>query len=180
MWAWSITPHLQAPPASGMATTRRDLPFSTLCPTISTAPDLFYQQDKRSVINAYDIVNQICPFNLVRDISHSGGVISITTKDESDYGNDPDYTIKTIMPLGFQRPAEFYAPRYDTGDNGIGEGTDLRETLFWNPSIAFGSDKQARFNFYTGDAASTSYTITVEGVTANGELIHAVKRIGKK
>ena len=142
--------------------------------------DLFYQQDKRSVINAYDIVNQICPFNLIRDISHSGGVISITTKDESEYRNDPDYTIKTIMPLGFQRPAEFYVPRYDTGDNGIGEGTDLRETLFWNPSIAFGSDKQARFNFYTGDAASTSYTITVEGVTANGELIHAVKRIGKK
>ena len=74
---------------------------------------------------------------------------------------------------------EFYAPRYDTGNNGIGEGADLRETLYWNPSIAI-NNKQAHFNFYTNDAASTSYTITVEGVTANGELIHATKKITKK
>ena len=142
--------------------------------------DLFNQQDKRSVVDAYTLLNQVCPFNLVRDISFSGGVISITTKDEKEYGNDPDNTIKTIRPLGYQRPAEFYAPRYDTGNNSIGEGTDLRETIYWNPSIAIGSNKQARFNFYTNDASSTSYTITVEGVTQSGELIHASKKITKK
>ena len=142
--------------------------------------DLFNQYDKRSVVNAYTLLNQVCPFNLVRDISFSGGVISITTKDEKEYGNDPDHTIKTIRPLGYQRPAEFYAPRYDTGSGGMGEGTDLRETLYWNPCIAIDGNKQARFNFYTGDATSTCYTITVEGVTTNGELIHAVKKIEKK
>ena len=142
--------------------------------------DLFDQQDKRSVINAYDIVNQICPFNLVRDISHSGGVISITTKDESEYGYDPDYTIKTLRPLGYQRPAEFYSPRYDTGNGGIGEGTDLRETLYWNPCVTIDKNKQASFDFYTGDATGTSYTITLEGVTQAGELIHATKKIPKQ
>ena len=92
----------------------------------------------------------------------------------------PDETIKTFIPLGFQRPAEFYAPRYDTGNGGMGEGTDLRETIYWNPSITIGSNRLARFNFYTGDAPRTNYTITVEGVTTTGEIIHAVKRIEKK
>lgn len=87
---------------------------------------------------------------------------------------------EVVSPLGFQRAAEFYAPRYDTGNGGLGEGTDLRETIYWNPSIAIGSNKQARFNFYTNDASSTSYTITVEGVTQSGELIHASKKITKK
>ena len=142
--------------------------------------DLFARPDMRSTISAYDILNQICPFNAVRDIGFSGGVISITTKDEDDYRNDPDRTIKTIRPLGYQRPAEFYAPCYDTGNCGIDDGPYLRETLYWNPSIDIDNNKQASFKFFTGDATSTSYTITVEGVTANGELIHTTKKIGKK
>lgn len=142
--------------------------------------DLFIQQDKRSVISAYAILNQVCPFNLIRDISCSGGVISITTKDEKEYKDDPDYTIKTIIPLGYQRPAEFYAPRYDTGSGGIGEGTDLRETLYWNPSVAIDGNKLAHFHFYANDASNTTYTITVEGVTDSGEIIRASKQIVKK
>jgi hypothetical protein len=56
----------------------------------------------------------------------------------------------------------------------------LRETLYWNPSIAIDGNKQAHFNFYTNGVANTSYTITVEGVTHSGELIHATKKITKK
>ena len=137
----------------------------------------------------------MCPFDIVKQIdyirgaealafgggAYKGGIVAITTKDGTELRKGrPDYTIKTFTPLGYQRPAEFYAPRYDTGNGGIGEGTDLRETIYWNPSIAIGTNKQARFNFYTGDAANTTYTITVEGVTQSGELIHAMKKITKK
>ena len=142
----------------------------------------------RALIDTY-------PFDVVKQIDYirgaealafgggnfKGGIIAITTKDGTELKRGrPDHTIKTITPLGYQKPAEFYAPRYDTGNNGIGEGTDLRETLYWNPSIAIGNSKQARFNFYTNDVTSTSYTITIEGITQSGELIHAVKKITKK
>ena len=145
--------------------------------------------------DSFRMLKDMCPFDIVKQIDYirgaealafggggyKGGIIAITTKDGTELRKGrPDYTIKTFIPLGYQKPAEFYAPRYDTGNNGIGEGTDLRETIYWNPSIAIGTNKQARFNFYTNDAASTSYTITIEGVTANGELIHETKKITKK
>ncbi len=145
--------------------------------------------------DSFRILKDMCPFDIVKQIdyirgaealafgggAYKGGIVAITTKDGTELRKGrPDYTIKTFTPLGYQRPAEFYAPRYDTGNGGIGEGTDLRETIYWNPSIAIGNNKQARFNFYTGDAANTTYTITVEGVTATGDLIHATKKINKK
>lgn len=145
--------------------------------------------------DSFKLLKDMYPFNVVKQIdyirganalafgggAYKGGIISITTKDGTEKSKGKrDITIKTITPLGYQKPAEFYAPRYDTGNGGIGEGTDLRETLYWNPSVAIDKNKQASFNFYTGDAASTSYTITVEGVTQSGELIHAVKKITKK
>lgn len=145
--------------------------------------------------NTFNYLIQMYPFDIVKQIDYipgyaaiaigggryKGGVICVTTKDGSEkVTKKTDFTLKVVSPLGYQKPAEFYAPRYDTGNNGIGEGTDLRETLYWNPSITIGTNKQARFNFYTGDAASTTYTITVEGVTQAGELIHATKKISKK
>lgn len=155
--------------------------FSTGANTMVSASD-----------DSYNLLQMMYPFTWVRQIdfippgasagfsSYAGGILSITLKNGTEEGfSKRNYTIKKFLPLGFQRAAEFYAPRYDTGNNGMGEGTDLRETLYWNPSITIGSNKQARFNFYTNDAASTSYTITVEGVTSSGELIHAVKKITK-
>ena len=113
--------------------------------------------------------------------SYAGGILRITLKNGTEEGSSKrNYTIKKFFPFGYQKPAEFYAPRYDTGNGGIGEGADLRETLYWNPSVAIGSNKQARFNFYTADAANTTYTITIEGITQSGELIYAVKKITKK
>ncbi|MBQ3324797.1 MAG: hypothetical protein IJG81_08150 [Muribaculaceae bacterium] len=148
-----------------------------------------------SIDDTFNYLIHMYPFDIVKQIDfipgyaaiaigggqYKGGVLCITTKDGSEkVSRKSDITLKVISPLGFQRPTEFYAPRYDAGNGGIGEGTDLRETLYWNPNVAIGSNKQARFNFYTNDAASTSYTITIEGVTANGELIHATKKITKK
>lgn len=145
--------------------------------------------------DSFRLLKELYPFDVVKQIdfirgaealafgggNYKGGIIAITTKDGTEMKKGrPDETIKTFIPLGFQRPAEFYAPRYDTGNGGMGEGTDLRETIYWNPSITIGSNRLARFNFYTGDAPRTNYTITVEGVTTTGEIIHAVKRIEKK
>ena len=169
-------------------TAKKTAKWSSMMPTGPLESETSYD-------DTFNYLIQMYPFEVVKQIDfipgysgiafgggrYKGGVLCITTKDGSEkVARKTDYTLKVVAPLGYQRPAEFYAPRYDTGNGGMGEGTDLRETIYWNPSIAIGSNKQARFNFYTGDAASTTYTITVEGVTQSGELIHAVKKIAKK
>ena len=104
----------------------------------------------------------------------AGALIIITkTGEEMAKSKVKNYYLHTITPLGYQKPAEFYAPRYDHGDCGTGEGTDLRNTLYWNPKVSVDSEGKSSFDFYTNDVGDTSYSVTIEGVTHDGQLIHA-------
>ncbi|MCL1821387.1 MAG: carboxypeptidase regulatory-like domain-containing protein [Prolixibacteraceae bacterium] len=77
--------------------------------------------------------------------------------------------VKPVMPLGFQRPAEFYAPKYDTPERN--QKPDLRTTIHWQPSITTDENGKASFSFYTADAPST-YTVVIEGMTADGRIVY--------
>ena len=104
-----------------------------------------------------------------------GGALWIVTKTGAEIAKSrsKNFYLHTTTPLGYQRPTEFYAPRYASGrDYGIEPGTDQRNTLYWNPSIRMGNDGQSAFDFYTNDDDNTTYTVTIEGVTAAGQLIH--------
>ena len=139
-------------------------------------------------INLTDI-EMVAPFSIVKQIDFimpndavflgpraAGGFIRIITKDGSEVesrGLSPNF--KAITPLGYQKPAQFYSPRYEfTADS---DGSDLRSTIYWNPCVKIGTNGHSHFTFYTNDAASHNYTVTVEGVTDSGEIIHAVQRI---
>lgn len=134
------------------------------------------------------------PFNVVRKIDFvlphkagiyglraaSGGAIVITTKDGSeDVANNESSQLKTITPLGYQRPCEFYNPRYDAAIDGLPVGSDLRSTVYWNPSVKIGAKGVSELSFYANDATNTGYTITVEGVTNSGEVVREVMVVGK-
>ncbi len=112
-----------------------------------------------------------------------GGMIVIETKDGGMGWNmvSTNSYLQRITMLGYQSPVAFYAPRYETGGNGgLEPGNDLRNTLYWNPRVTWGGDGTSAFEFYTNDQPSTSYTITIEGITNGGELYHATHSIGKK
>ena len=109
---------------------------------------------------------------------NSGGALAITTIDgsEAESWTRPD-NVKVITPLGYQRPVEFYSPKYDvTSEN---DGSDLRATLYWNPCVEI-TDGKASFDFFTSDNHNTTYTIRVEGVTDGGEIIQATSDIPVK
>ena len=106
-----------------------------------------------------------------------GGAFSITTKDGSSYKKVRDYTLHMFRPFGFQKAAEFYSPDYAHSDCGIGPGGDVRNTLCWLPNVEVGSSGKNRFSFFTNDVTGTSYTVTLEGLTTDGKLITAQKRI---
>lgn len=142
-------------------------------------------------INLTDI-EMVAPFNIVKQIDFvmpndavflgpraAGGVLRITTKDGSETESrhlSPNF--KAVTPLGYQRPAQHYSPRYE--HTAVSDGSDLRSTVYWNPSMKIGNDGHSHFSFYTTDATSGSYTVSIDGLTQNGTIIHCVKQISLK
>lgn len=109
-----------------------------------------------------------------------GGAIIITTKKGFDAEKKTlRYNIKTVRPLGFQTPVEFYSPRYDNPEAKNNSQPDLRTTIYWNPNIKLSAEGEAMLDFYTADASST-YTITIEGITSGGEIIQKSASIKRK
>jgi len=107
-----------------------------------------------------------------------GGVISIFTKTIDDYKND-DYNalnIKSISPLGYQQPVEFYAPKYDTLEKRNATVPDLRTTIYWQPVVQTDEQGEASFEFYTADE-STSYTVVIEGLADDGSIIRKESKL---
>jgi TonB-dependent SusC/RagA subfamily outer membrane receptor len=113
----------------------------------------------------------------------SGGVISITTRRGIDVIREVEkmrankalnYTHYT--PLGYQKPAEFYSPRYETLEVKYQSIPDYRTTIFWKPDIVISEDSEASFEFYTSDFPTT-YSVVIEGLTTDGRIIRQVEKI---
>lgn len=110
-----------------------------------------------------------------------GGVLLITTKDGTEKTKPrPNNKIKTVMPLGYQAPAQFYNPKYVRGYTGPVAGGDLRSTLYWNPVARIGTEGRLRFSFYANDSRDTTYRVTAEGVTPAGDIISVTSTIHKR
>ena len=108
------------------------------------------------------------------------GIISITLKHGEDLDNaiskTPSTEIGLTSPLGYQTPAEFYAPAYATEKARRSMAPDYRTTLYWNPTVKLDDTGQAIVEFYTSDAPA-DYDITIEGITQTGKIVRTVKII---
>lgn len=82
-----------------------------------------------------------------------------------------------VIPLGVQKPAEFYSPHYGKRDK---PDRDDRTTLYWNPKVTF-KDGKATVTFHTADTP-VNYTAVLEGITAEGEPFSekAILNFGEK
>ncbi|MDL2231802.1 TonB-dependent receptor plug domain-containing protein [Porphyromonadaceae bacterium OttesenSCG-928-L07] len=108
-----------------------------------------------------------------------GGAISITTKKGNRVAHRPVYNMKQITPLGYQKPIEFYAPKYETAQEKNSNQYDLRTTIYWEPEIELSEDGKATLSFYTADVPS-EYSIVIEGIAEEGRIIREVKKISRK
>ena len=75
---------------------------------------------------------------------------------------------EVVVP-GYAAPAEFYAPDYSVKNDRSKK--DNRTTIAWIPSLQSNSLGDASMSFWTADRAS-NYRVTIEGITAEGELLH--------
>ena len=106
------------------------------------------------------------------------GVISITTRtgEGEDYGEKKNFNYAAYTPLGYQKPVEFYAPRYDTVEAKQSSIPDYRTTVFWKPDLVISDTGTASFDFYAADFPTT-YSAVLEGLTTDGRIIRQVEKI---
>ena len=67
-------------------------------------------------------------------------------------------------PLGWQRPARFYTPKYETAA-AKKAFEPMRATLHWEPSLRL-ENGEARFSFWTSDH-QVPYRILLEGIAGS-------------
>lgn len=99
----------------------------------------------------------------------TSGALVITTR-EGFVQRSKSHNIRRFTPLGYQLPAEFYSPRYDTPELQDSPEPDFRTTIYWKPDVHFSQEGEAVVEFYTADTPGT-YRIIGEGVTGSGKLI---------
>lgn len=109
------------------------------------------------------------------------GVISITTRigDSSGGAEKTSFNYVSINPIGYQKPVEFYSPKYDTPAAKNLSNPDYRTTIFWKPDIVVPEDGKASFEFYTSDF-TTTYSVVIEGLSSDGKMIREVRKIEVK
>ena len=77
--------------------------------------------------------------------------------------------MQIVTPRGYQTPAEFYAPKYETARQRNAPERDLRTTLWWIPALDISPQGTARIEFYTADDPS-HYDVRIEGVLYNSSI----------
>jgi hypothetical protein len=117
------------------------------------------------------------PYSLSFDPKAPGGIIAITTKVGEETHNAHWYptNLKTTMPLGFQLPVEFYAPKYELAIDKEKKELDLRTTIHWQPRLKV-KDGKAKVEFYTADNV-VDYSIVIEGVGEDGSLLRVEEKV---
>lgn len=85
--------------------------------------------------------------------------------------------VNVASPIGWQKPAKFYSPKYNTAKKQAKE--DNRITVYWNPSLEFDKNGKAQVTFYTTDS-NTNYRIEVEGRSTAREYHYSEMVIERK
>lgn len=154
-----------------LSETKLSIRGSDITPLILIDEVPYYDNDVLSRI----YMNEVSSISIIKGgsasffgIKGAGGVISIMRKDGSGPVADlPAPGVAFIKPLGCRVIADFYNPVYETPEQKNASGSDLRTTIYWNPSLRFDETGKASVLFYTSDNPE-SYRINIEGVTKEG------------
>lgn len=135
--------------------------------------------DQLAAINPTSIerIEVITKANPAFGVRGTNGVIAVYTNGSGklqQLGKDKVLSkkVQSLVVSGYSPAMKFVAPRYDAPNE---NGADYRSTLYWNPNLELrAANGSGHFDFFAADLP-TWYRIVVEGVTQNGETIHAEK-----
>lgn len=86
---------------------------------------------------------------------------------------------KLITFLGYNPAQEFYQPAYHIASFKESTKPDLRSTIYWKPDLITDQNGEAKIRFYTSDRAG-SYTIILEGISSEGEILRKIQQVQVK
>jgi hypothetical protein len=98
------------------------------------------------------------------------GIVNIMTREGNFKGLTlPDYAAKlsyrVIEPVG-----SFYSPDYSESEKKQSRIPDLRNTLYWDPSLKPDKDGKIRIEFWTSDIAS-DFIVNIQGFNGSGNPV---------
>jgi len=108
------------------------------------------------------------PYRYKLGPSYENGIFSFTSYNGDLGGTEIDPHALVVDYEGLQKARQFYSPAYDTEQQMAGRMPDLRNVLYWSPSINANENGKSSVSFYTGDQAG-KYIIVAEGIGQNGE-----------
>ena len=116
--------------------------------------------EKIEVVKTPYLIGDLILHGIVNVITRSGDFSNITM---------PDYTV--VLPYRvIDNPDTFIAPDYSDILKSQKRIPDLRNTLYWNPSVKTDKYGKAETEFWTSDLPGT-YTISIRGISAAGERV---------
>jgi TonB-dependent Receptor Plug Domain len=125
--------------------------------------DSFVKTLPVSVVDYIDVIKNAASLSMYGS-QGANGVIAVYTKKGAvipwQSSGMHHFTLK-----GFYKAREFYSPAYDGKE--FQNLQDVRNTLYWNPSVKVDSTGRARVSFFTSDIAS-EYKVVIEGISKDG------------
>ncbi|MGQ8338978.1 TonB-dependent receptor plug domain-containing protein [Sunxiuqinia sp. A32] len=107
-----------------------------------------------------------------------GGVILINLKEGGDFTYKLNGVVK-YAPLGYQKPSEFYVPKYEVDSIRNSREPDVRSTVYWQPNVIVDESGAASIQFYAADP-NTNYTYILEGITDRGDICRYVGKLRRE
>ena len=104
------------------------------------------------------------------------GALVITTTVGNAGDRTKSFNIGQMRPLGYQKPEEFWSPKYETPEQRESPVPDLRTTIYWNPSVNFDASGECVVEFWTADK-SAEYQLVGEGVGRDGRILEIRRSI---
>ncbi|MFT3933007.1 MAG: hypothetical protein QM726_05265 [Chitinophagaceae bacterium] len=95
------------------------------------------------------------------------GIISYKTYQGDLGGYELDPNAVVIEYEGLQREREFYSPVYETSTQKENRIPDLRNLLYWSPTVKTIKDGKQQLSFYTSDVKG-NFAIVMQGITSDG------------
>ncbi len=102
------------------------------------------------------------------------GVISVNYRKGPRVMPNSKSNFRVFSPVTYHVNPPFIMPDYSNPEIKNNHLPDPRTTIYWNGNLITDSTGKATVNFYTADNATT-YTVTVFGLSAKGDIIY--KRI---
>ncbi|MFA6820506.1 MAG: hypothetical protein WCR53_08190, partial [Bacteroidaceae bacterium] len=69
---------------------------------------------------------------------------------------------------GYSKAEDFYSPNYRT--EALPDPTDMRRTLYWNPTIETDKNGKARITLFSNARPNQQIHINAQGIAVNGEM----------